>query len=260
MKRRIKHHAGALTFGSRVAELLLRRQAVVVAFHRVHPEPDATGLTIGVEPFKHFCRFFAEHFRVVELAELVSRLERNLPVGRHLAITFDDGYRDNYEYAAPILRSLALPATFFVVSRWIGSEVVPWWDSAHGVRHPWMSWTQLSQLRDLGFTIGAHTQTHVDLGRVGAVEAEQQVRGARTELERQLGTPVDLFAYPFGGPRNMAEANREVIKRHGFRCCCSCYGGMTGPGTDPYYLRRVPITPWHATPHQLGLDLILRRT
>jgi peptidoglycan/xylan/chitin deacetylase (PgdA/CDA1 family) len=260
MRRHIKHHAGALMFGSGFGELLLRQHAVVVAFHRVHPAPDTTGLTIGVAAFERYCRFFAAHFRVVELAELVCRLERGLPVGRHLAITFDDGYRDNYEYAAPILRSFALPATFFVVSRWIGSDVVPWWDSRQGVRHPWMSWTEVCRLRDLGFTIGAHTRTHVDLGRIAVDDAEDEIRGARAELERRLSTPVDLFAYPFGGRTNMADANREIVKRHGFRCCCSCYGGLTGRGTDPYRLRRVPITPWHSTPGHFGFDLILRRT
>src|SRR5206468_51940 len=83
------------------------------------------------------------HFRVVSLRDLVHRLERGLALDRDLAITFDDGYRDNFENAVPVLEKLSLPATFFVVSQWIGTDVVPWWDSAQGARHPWMTWDQV---------------------------------------------------------------------------------------------------------------------
>ena len=260
MKRYLKHQAGSLIFASHFAEVLLRHAAVVVAFHRVHDAPDATGLTIDTASFEQYCRFFAARFHVVSLRELVDRLDQQLPVGGYLAITFDDGYRDNYQYAAPVLRSLSLPATFFVVSEWIGSDVVPAWDKAAGSVHAWMNWTEVGGLQGMGFTIGAHTRTHVDLGRIGSDEAEQEIRGVKADLEDRLGTAVDLFAYPYGGRANIAERNRELVRASGFRCCCSCHGGMTWPATNPFYLPRVPITPFHATPHQFGFDLILGRT
>lgn len=260
MKRYIKHQVGALIFASQFAEVLLRHAAVVVAFHRVHDSRDSTGLTITTTSFAQYCRFFSERFRVVPLHELVTRLEQQLPVGGYLAITFDDGYRDNYQYAAPLLRSLSLPATFFVVSDWIGSDVVPAWDRASGLVHSWMNWSEVRALHDMGFTIGAHTQTHVDLGRIGPDEADREIRGAKSELEDRLSAPVDLFAYPFGGRANIAEPNRGLLRANGFRCCCSCYGGVTWPGTNPFYLPRVPVTPFHATPNEFVFDLVLGRT
>ena len=126
MKTAIKQLLGRTIFASRLDGLLLRKAAVIVAFHRVHEAaaPDDS-LSVNVEMFERHCRFFQRHFRVVRLADIVEKLERGQPFRRELAITFDDGYRDNFEHAAPILEKLGLPATFFVVTSWMGTSVVP---------------------------------------------------------------------------------------------------------------------------------------
>jgi peptidoglycan/xylan/chitin deacetylase (PgdA/CDA1 family) len=256
----MKQLLGHTLFASHLDAVLLRRAAVVVAFHRVGDAPASDSLTIDVRMFERYCEFFRRHFRVVSLGEVVDRFERGLMPNRELAITFDDGYLDNYENARPVLERLSLPATFFVVSQWIGTSVVPWWDERSGVRHSWMSWDQVRSLHQKGFEIGGHTQTHVDLGQVGAVEAREEIRGARLALERQLAARVGLFAYPYGGRNNMTDSNRAAVKAAGFRCCCSSFGGVNGPHTDPFDLLRIPISPWYASPHQFGFDVALRRS
>jgi peptidoglycan/xylan/chitin deacetylase (PgdA/CDA1 family) len=257
VKTSIKSLLGRVIFESNLHALLLRDVAVIVAFHRIEDTTAASGLTTSVGMFERYCRFFQRHFRVVSLPDLVHRLERGLPLNRELAITFDDGYRDNFENAVPVLEKFSLPATFFVVTQWIGTDVVPWWDRQQGVRHPWMTWDQVRRLHRKGFDVGAHTRTHVDLGGVSDDEARVEIREARFELERQLAAPVELFAYPYGGPSNLAETSRAFVKASGFRCCCSCFGGGNPTGTDPFHLRRVPISPWYASPHEFGLEVAL---
>ena len=257
MKGFVKGLLGRIVFDSRLTTILLRNAAVIVAFHRVQDTTAGDGLTIDVAMFERYCRFFMRHFRVVSLRDLVPRFERGVGLDRELAITFDDGYRDNFENAMPVLEKLSLPATFFVVTQWIGTDYVPWWDRQLGVRHPWMTWDQVRSLHRKGFDVGAHTRTHVDLGRISEVEAREEIFSARLELQRQLGAPVESFAYPYGGPHHLAEANRDLVKAAGFRCCCSCFGGLNAAGTDPFHLRRVPISPWYASPHQFGLELAL---
>jgi peptidoglycan/xylan/chitin deacetylase (PgdA/CDA1 family) len=256
VKQPIKTMLGQVVFASRLNRVLLRGAGVVVAFHRVNAASDARGLSIDVDTFERHCRFVRRHFRVIPLRAFVERLERRQPVGGYLAITFDDGYRDNFTQAAPVLERLGLPATFFVVSQWMGSDVVPWWDREDEVRHPWMTWDEVRSLRRRGFDIGAHTRTHVDLGRTNGEAAREEIMGGRRELEMQLHDTVDLFSYPYGGTAHMAESNRELVKAGGFRCCCSCHGGMTGPDTDPFRLRRMVVTPFYTSPQQFGLDLV----
>jgi peptidoglycan/xylan/chitin deacetylase (PgdA/CDA1 family) len=257
LKKPIKSLLGRAIFESGLSATLVGDAAVVVAFHRIQDTPDPCGLTTSVGMFERHCRFFMRHFQVISLRELVDRLERGATVHRTLAITFDDGYRDNFENAAPVLEELGLPATFFVVSRWMGTDVVPWWDRQQGVVHSWMTWDHVRSLRQRGFDIGAHTQTHADLGQIAGPDARDEILGSKAELERQLEAPIDLFAYPYGGWANLTEANREQVQAAGFRCCCSAVGGLNGAGTDPFHLRRIPISPWYTSPQQFGLEVAL---
>jgi peptidoglycan/xylan/chitin deacetylase (PgdA/CDA1 family) len=261
MKQTVKQFLGRSLFASGLDALLLRDAAVIVAFHRVHDGADpADSLTIGVGAFERYCRYFKEEFRVVSLRTLVDRLKAGRLIGRELAITFDDGYRDNLQNAAPVLQRLSLPATFFVVTQWVGTGVVPFWDDERGMRYPWMTWAEVRALHRRGFEIGVHTRTHADLGKVRGGAAADEILGARLELEAQLDAPAASFAYPYGGRRHFTEANRELVRSAGFACCCSGFGGVNASGTDPFRLHRIPISEWYASPHQFGFDLALGRT
>jgi peptidoglycan/xylan/chitin deacetylase (PgdA/CDA1 family) len=257
----VKDVLGRTLFASRLDGVLLRNAAVIVVFHRVQETvaPD-DGLTVSVRMFERHCEFLRRHFRVVSLLDIVEKLERGQRFNRELAITFDDGYRDNFENAAPVLQKLSLPATFFVVTQWMGTDVVPWWDGEREARHPWMTWDQVRALHRRGFDIGAHTRTHADLGSISGAEAQRQIVGARLELEKEIGSPVELFAYPYGSAKHLTEANRELVKAAGFRCCCSCTGGTNAAGTSPFRLARVPISVWHRSPHQFGFEVALGRS
>jgi peptidoglycan/xylan/chitin deacetylase (PgdA/CDA1 family) len=260
IKRTIGNLLGQSLFASRLDELLLRNAAVVVAFHRIQDGAGSDPLTLGVRAFEDYCAFFRRHFRVVSLPDLVNTLVNRRPLRRSLAITFDDGYRDNFEIAAPVLERLSLPATFFVVSQWMGTDIVPWWDRRQGVHYSWMTWDQLRTLHRKGFDIGGHTRTHVNLGEVPESVAREEICGARLDLEKQLSAPVQSFAYPYGGRRHLTEANRDLVMAAGFRCCCSGFGGINGSDTNPFYLHRIPISSAHASPQHFGFDVALGRS
>jgi peptidoglycan/xylan/chitin deacetylase (PgdA/CDA1 family) len=254
-RRRAKSLAGRALTAIRLHHRLLGDRGVVVAFHRVS-DAYRDGLTCSVKDFESFCRFFVRHFTVIPLSEMVSRMESGQSLSGALAITFDDGYRDNYELAAPILRSLGLPATFFVVTDFIESKTVAWWDSECVPPPPWMDWAHVRQLHEDGFEIGAHTRTHANLGEVTGGNAEREIAGSRREIEERLGTPVRLFSYPYGRSENITEANRELVRRAGFRCCASCCGGTNPRGEDAFRLRRIPITSWFWTPEQFAFEVV----
>jgi peptidoglycan/xylan/chitin deacetylase (PgdA/CDA1 family) len=260
MTRELKRLVGGALFTARASTWLLRNAAVVVAFHRVRPEVAPDALTISPAQFERLCRFFKRSFDVVPLDDIVNRMHRRRPIGRALAITFDDGYQDNYRYAAPILEALSLPATFFVVSGWIGTGTVPWWDRRDAVAHAWMTWNELRSLSARHFEIGAHTRTHVDLGAVPGDEARREIAGARQELESRLGAPVTSFAYPYGRRDNITEATRKIVKDAGFRCCCAAFGGVNSATSDPFRLMRVPVNRDNSVPHELAFDVALGRT
>jgi peptidoglycan/xylan/chitin deacetylase (PgdA/CDA1 family) len=217
------------------------------------------GLTKGSRDFERFCRFFRDNFDVVTLGDLVARIEARSSVAGTLAITFDDGYLDNFEVAAPILKKFGLSATFFVATKYIESSTVPWWDVNLPRQPGWMTWRQLKQLVAEGFDIGAHTRNHVDLGTVSGDEATDEISGSRQDLAAELGVVPEHFAFPYGDVRNLSDANRENIAQAGFRCCVSCHGGLVAATNDPFRLRRVPISAWHRTPQQFAFEILAQK-
>jgi len=122
------------------------------------------------------------------------------------------------------------------------------------------AWDEVKALQKRGFEIGAHTRTHVDLGSVAGRDAQREIAGAREDLESALGARVESFAYPFGTPNHLTEANRAYVKSAGFRCCCSAFGGTISRATDPFHIPRVPISTWHPYPYQFGFDVSLGRS
>lgn len=259
IKATFKAFAGSLLVRSGIFPRTLGERGVVLAFHRV-TDAYNDSLTVGTGTFREVCEFAKEHFTVVPLKEIVTRLERGRSVANMLAITFDDGYEDNFTNAAPILEELGLPATIFVVSQFIESNTVAWWDSSLRSRKPtWMTWAQVETLAKRGVDIGGYTMTHIDLGKVTPGVAIAELAGCREVLQHRLGKPIELFAYPYGGVTNLTEANRQLVRQAGFRCCLSCNGGTVRLGDDPFRLARVPISSWFKTPEQFALEVALGR-
>jgi peptidoglycan/xylan/chitin deacetylase (PgdA/CDA1 family) len=236
-----------------------RSKMVIVAFHRVNDNLPETGLTYSSEKFEKFCEFFRSEFKVTALSEQIAGSNAGKDMGGTLSITLDDGYRDNFEVAAPILRKLGLPATFFVTTGFIGSQTVAFWDQELPEAPGWMSWDQLRSLASQGFEIGCHTDTHLDLGSADEQTAWAELELSKRKLHEQLGRPTPLFAYPFGSRNNICERSRALVRKAGFVCCASCCGGVNPRTGDAFDLNRIPIGPGFVTPDQFGLDLLLNR-
>ncbi len=234
-----------------------RSKMTIVAFHRVNNGLASDGLTCSSEKFEAFCRFFRQHFRVLSLSDQVAGCRAGADMGGTLSITFDDGYLDNYEVAAPILRKFGLPASFFVTTGFIGSQVIAPWDMHLPLPPRWMSWDQLRALVAQGFEIGCHTDTHIDLGSADADTVRAELEASKYKLRQELGVPVTLFAYPFGRRENLSARSRELVREAGFVCCVSCCGGTNPAVADPYDLNRIGIANWFATPDQFGIELVM---
>jgi peptidoglycan/xylan/chitin deacetylase (PgdA/CDA1 family) len=98
--------------------------------------------------------------------------------------------------------------------------------------------------------------THPDLGVVSAEVARREVEGGSARLDAELGAHSGLFAYPFGGRKNMSEENQRVVNQLGLRCCLSAYGGTVKAGADPLRLRRITISDWFISPYQFGFEYV----
>lgn len=235
-------------------EQIWRDRAVVLAFHNVNDGRE-TPISVDVATFERVLDWLGAHFTVLRLEELVERLETGRDISRCTAITFDDGYLDNREIAAPLLLERGLPATFFVASDFVGTDTQTSWDTDHGVRSEWMTWDHVRELVALGFDIGGHTMSHANLGAVSLEEARREIAGGVERLERETGVRPTMFAYPYGRRDAITDRAREAVESLGLRCCCSCFGGIVRPDTSPMRLQRVAYSPWFRSPDQFGWEV-----
>jgi peptidoglycan/xylan/chitin deacetylase (PgdA/CDA1 family) len=257
IRKRLKSVMGQVAGLTGAYERRFRSQMTIVAFHRVNDELAGDSLTCSPAKFEAFCKFFRQHFRVVPLSEQVTGCHTGSDLGGTLSITFDDGYLDNVTIAAPILRKLELPATFFVTTGFIGSHTTPPWDRDLPRQPGWMTWDDVRSLHSQGFEIGSHTDSHLDMGTADPERVRVDLALSKKKLLDALGTSsVQLFAYPFGGPEHISRRSRDLVREAGFVCCVACHGGINAATPDPFDLNRIAIDQWYTDPDVFGFELL----
>jgi len=100
----------------------------ILTFHRVNDDLDPFLPAVPTAVFAARIAHIARHYRVLAVEDLVERVRQGTAPRNALALTFDDGYRDNLTHAAPILAQHGLPATIFLATGYIGTPDVPWFD------------------------------------------------------------------------------------------------------------------------------------
>jgi len=131
---------------------------------------------------------------------------------KSILITFDDGSRSCYREAFPVLRSLGMTATVFIVSGQLGGRAV--WD--RNPDHPDDELLTIGEIRELaqaGWSIGAHSMTHSRLPTLSREEADREIRESKRRLEETLSMPIGTFAYPYGA---FAPEHAGLVRKAGY--------------------------------------------
>lgn len=188
------------------------RRAIFLCYHSIAPEGPRY-LTISAELFERQLDLLRRRgYRsggIEELAAAAAGGGRR----RTVFLTFDDGFRDNYETALPLLREYGFRAFVFPLAPLLEhGDPLQWPEVATDrERYPEtmrsVTWEMLGEMREGGFEVGSHTLTHPHLPELGDAELREQLELSRTALVERLGS-CDTIAYPFGewSPRVAAAA------------------------------------------------------
>ncbi|MGH8976812.1 MAG: polysaccharide deacetylase family protein [Acidimicrobiia bacterium] len=218
------------------------RRRVILCYHSIHPTAPYASAT--PTEFGEQLDWLREHCEVVGLDEIRDPSSRNRP---RVALTFDDGYLDNWQNAFPALAARGMSATFFVTVGFIdrAPEVIDrmarLWGVAPGDLDP-LRWDQLREMRAAGMHVGSHTVSHPNLAALPSAAAAEELLTARERLEAQLQQAITAVAYPFGKPgRHVTHATAELAGSAGYSCGVTVSPRAVTPGDDPLLLPRLAV-------------------
>ena len=211
-------------------------QTIIFCYHRLVDKIRYPGTEITPADFEAQMKLLKDSgITVISMQDLLAwrRGDKNIPP-RCAVVSFDDGWKSQYEVAWPIMKKFGYPFTMFIYTEGVrggslgGGEAI--------------TWEQLADMRDNGIDVEAHTATHQDLReghnimliaaggkrtrtKLTGPEYEQWVQkevvGSKELLEQRLGIKVNCFAVPFG---NYNEHVKEIARNAGFEAMFTVYG------------------------------------
>jgi peptidoglycan/xylan/chitin deacetylase (PgdA/CDA1 family) len=216
-----------------------RKLSVILNYHSIHP---AHKFATKPGEFYQQMEYLKSNFRVVSLHDFykLKKTEKDLP-DKLAMVTFDDGYKDNYEYAFPILSEFGIKAAVFVTTGFINGDIDITKDHIiyRGLKP--LTWEQIRQMSKSGILFGAHTHTHQILTEISPRNAEEEITKSQNVLEKQLGESVEMFAYPLGQRKTFNTQIIYLLKKHHFKLACSTIWGSDNSNIDILALRRIRI-------------------
>src|SRR5438445_5591141 len=211
-------------------------QTIIFCYHRLVDKVRYPGTEITPTDFEAQMKQLKDAgITVISLQDLLAwkRGEKNIPP-RCAVVSFDDGWKSQYEVAWPIMKKFGYPFTLFIYTEGVRGGTLGGGEA--------ITWEQLADMRDNGVGIQAHTATHQDLREghtVMVIEpggkrtrkkltgadyekwVQNEVVGCKELLEQRLGIKVNCFAVPFG---NYNEHVKELARNAGYEAMFTVYG------------------------------------
>jgi len=217
-----------------------RRLPRLVMLHQVTPHAPASGMNMPPQQFERLLQLLQrQHREFVTVSELAASPE-TVNKASQVALTFDDGFADNYEYAYPLLKKYNAKATIYLAPDI--SDIAK------------LSVAQIQEMANSGLIeFGAHSVHHVNLTTLDDAEALQEIQHSR-ELVQQLVGSCQSFAYPFG---RFNEKHEAMVRSLGFTSAVSTRKKIEPLSTENIY--RLPRVSTHGHMSALQMRIALAR-
>lgn len=217
----------------------------IIFYHSVHP---SCFLSHRPDQFKEHLDWLQDnHYNTVRVRDIPKIVKSDDDLNKIVAITFDDGYRDNIEWAMPMLKERGMIATFYVVAGLIGDNPL---SSSNGYRlytnRPMLAKNDLISLVENGMEVGCHSLTHNLATRMIKERGEHhfynhEALNSKNILEEIIKDEVLSFSYPNGQRNAFSAKSRELIFKAGYTTATTTMWDVITKHTDRLSLPRCEI-------------------
>ena len=220
----------------------------ILGFHKIG-EPSDGGYPswnyVSLDRFAEYLSLLREEgWTGIDVSRFTAALHGSTQLpDRSVLITFDDGYRSTLTEALPCLRDFRLPAVVFVPTLYVGGFNT--FDRDVEPEEAMCSWDELLELQANGVAIQAHGVTHRPLSSLDGEGLRDELVQSKGTLEEMLGSPVEVFAYPYGDAGHPL-LTPELMASIGYRAACLYGGGaisFDGNFPLPYRVPRLALGP-----------------
>lgn len=238
MKNKLKQ-ALAASFPTALSSVGRAEYVPILCYHSVNARDNDECVPLSPEMFEAHLAHLATNYNIVSFREVVDHFRLGSPLPKKaVALTFDDGYRDNFEVVLPLLGKYKCHATIFLITGFIDGQVDligdPGWEA--------MTWEQVIAMDQSPFVeIAAHTDTHPILSSLDEDMVRTEILVCRDKLEKKLERIVDLFAYPNGQGADIPPFAPRLLQDAGFIGACTTFWRTTHLPKQRYLLNRIMI-------------------
>lgn len=199
---------------------LFYKTAPILLYHRINNvSEDKLMLCVSPECFEKHLIFIKKNYDIIHLSKLSEKITKGTLRGNEISITFDDGYKDNFVKALPLLEKYNIPATIFITTKYLGKRSSFKWDLEYKVedRAIFLNENEIRILSDHPLIeIGGHTHYHRKLSKLRYEEQKKDILENKNILEKITKKEITLFAYPFGEKKDFNKISEKIIKELGF--------------------------------------------
>ncbi|MFH0910119.1 MAG: polysaccharide deacetylase family protein, partial [Planctomycetota bacterium] len=212
----------------------------ILMYHCVRDGFPQDRLSVGAAAFaRQLFLLREEGIPILPLSEALARLRaRTLDRGA-VALTFDDGYADLVREALDVMDEFHATATAYVPAALLDAGYMSERDPEAPEGDRLLTWEEVGALRESGWEIGSHTNTHADLSTLLGDALRQEIAGSRLRLEERLGAAVTTFAYPWG---HLSREAVEAVREAGYASAVTVWPGPNLPETPTHLLCRTEVS------------------
>jgi peptidoglycan/xylan/chitin deacetylase (PgdA/CDA1 family) len=234
------------------------RSLRVLMYHKVNDLPE-NPLTMPVSVFdEQMDQLRQLGYTVVDLDAVLAHYVDGAPLpSQAVLITFDDGYHDNLDNAAEVLKKYGYPGVLFVPIGYLDDrQPLPHEErlAAQGILNRTIDWEEMADLERAGIRIESHGISHRPLADLELDEAAREIALSKLRLEERLRRPVRAFSYVKGSEAHYKPVHLSLVRQAGYDVAFTAVSGANSPATDPLQLRRYNIEPYPPRTFELVLS------